>query len=361
MSESLRDTIANAVEEHVPTETGVDPGQVVESTIPAEVPVEKPGRTAGRARDEAGKLLPGKPAENKGFVKPKEQEGVITATPVPAKPRPPRPSSWKKDYWEHWDKLDPSVAEYINQRESEYAKGVSTYKTEWDTVRPIAEAMAQFEPILKANNIQPAQWITNLGNAHKQLAMGTPEAKASMFLKLAHDYQIPIASLFVQGEDGKIYANPNIQPHQPPQQSQQPNVEEVVKKILLEQSTTQEIQNFVSVTDDKGQLKHPHFETVKATMQGLLQADLATDITDAYNQALKHPRHSDLYAQIQEQETRAEAERKAAESLKAVVRARGNAVSPKGSTPSVPAGEKPKGVRAAVEAAVEAHLGGGRV
>ena len=26
------------------------------------------------------------------------------------KPRPPRPSSWKKEYWDHWEKIDPSLA-----------------------------------------------------------------------------------------------------------------------------------------------------------------------------------------------------------------------------------------------------------
>ena len=81
MSESLRDTIANAVEEHVPTEAGVDPGKVVEGTIPPETPApaEKPGRTAGRARDEAGKLLPGKPEKKEARIAPEFPRAPSTA------------------------------------------------------------------------------------------------------------------------------------------------------------------------------------------------------------------------------------------------------------------------------------------
>lgn len=358
MSESLRDTIANAYDTVTAAETTQDPKQVVEGTIPDKpaetvAPAEtKPSRTEGRARDDKGRLLPGK-AE-------KPQEPVQATPEVPAKPRPPRPSSWKKEYWDHWEKIDPTLAEYLNQRENEFAKGVSTYKNEWDQVRPIAEAMAQFTPLLQQHNIKPEVWVTNLGNAHKQLATGTPEQKLSMFLKLAQDYQVPVQNLFQQGQDGLIYFNPQVQPYQ---QAPQPQVEiaSEVKKVLLEQSTAQEIHQFATATDDKGQLKHPHFEAVRATMQGLLQAELATDIADAYKQALKHPRHSDIYAAIQQQEQAAEAERKAQEQRDAVARARQKVISPKTSTPSVADTGKTKGVRAAIENAYDSVVGGGRV
>ncbi len=357
MPESLRDTIANAYDEVTANE--VPQEGVKDAVIPApEVKVEaevKPSRTDGRARDEKGRLLPGK-AE--------KPETPVVATPevpaAPVKPRPPRPSSWKKEYWDHWEKIDPTLAEYLNQRENEFAKGVSTYKNEWDQVKPIAEAMAQFAPDLQANGIKPEQWITNLGNAHKMLATGTPEAKLSMFMKLANDYKVPVQNLFQQGQDGQIYFNPQIQPHQPAPQPQI-NVADEVKRVLLEQSTAQEIHNFATATDDKGQLKHPHFETVKATMQGLLQAELATDIADAYKQALMHPRHSEIAASIREQESRAEAERKVQEQKDAVARARQKVISPRGSTPQAPDNQKPKGVRAAVESAYDSVVGGGRV
>lgn len=356
MSESLRDTISNAFDE-VTKETPVE--GVQEAVIPdkpAEAPQEtKPGRTEGRARDEKGRLLPGK-AEK---PEPK-QEPQAAVEAAPAKPRPPRPSSWKKEMWEQYEKLDPSVAEYIVQRENEFAKGVSTYKNEWDQVRPIAEVMAKFAPDLQQHNIRPEVWIENLGIAHKTLALGTPEQKLSMFLKLANDYKIPVQNLFAQGQDGKIYYNPQVQNYQPPAQ-QAPDVEKILDQKLMEREVSRDIQNFAAATDDKGNLKHPHFEAVRATMQGLLQAELATDLTDAYKQALSHPRHSDIAAAIRQQEEAAEATRKAEEQKQAVARARQKVISPRASTPSQTDDKKPKGVRAAIEAAYDSVVGGGRV
>jgi len=356
---SLRETIADAYEEVTSNEAGNNPEQVVEGTIPTEPKISevasqepKPSRVDGRARDEKGRLLPGK-AE--------KQEVAPVVEAVPTKPRPPRPSSWKKEYWDHYEKLDPNLAEYLVQRENEYAKGVSTYKAEYDQVKPFAEAVQQFLPELRAANIRPEQWISNLGNAHRALAKGAPEEKLSMFLKLAQDYQVPVQQLFARGEDGQIYFNPQVQ--QIPQRTQQPSVdiESHVKRVLLEQSTAQEIQNFATATDDKGQLKHPHFDAVRATMQGLLQAELATDIVDAYKQAIMHPRHSEIGASIRQQEEKEAADRKAQEQRDAVARARQKVISPRGSTPQVTDNQKPKGVRAAIESAYDSVVGGNRV
>jgi hypothetical protein len=357
--ESLRDTIANAYDEVTAAEIPVE--GVKESVIPGpevvqevKSPDEKPGRTAGRQRDETGKLLPGK-AEKPAVVAPVE-------APIQNQVRNhPSPLSWKKEFRDHWDKLDPKLAEYLNQRESEYDRGVKIYKQEWDQVRPLAEAMAQFQPMLQQENIRPEVFVTNLGNAHRLLKTGTPEQKLSAFLKIAQDYQVPVQNLFQQGQDGQIYFNPSVQPHQPAQQQPSQNIEEVVQKVLLERQTAQDIQNFTTATDDKGQLKYPHFEAVKPTMHGLLQANLATDLQDAYQQALALPRHSDIASAIREQEAKTELERKALEQQRLVNSARSRTISPKSSTPSGTESGKTKGVRGAIEAAYDSVVAGGRV
>lgn len=362
--ETLRETIDAAYDEHIPPpDAGTEPGQVADGSTLAEpqsTEPAKPGRTAGRARSPDGKLLPGK-AKPADTTTPEVPGAAAAIVATPAVPRPPRPSSWAKEHWEAWEQIDPKVAAYINQREQEYARGVSAYKAEWDQVKPVAEAIAQFAPLLQQHGIQPAKWITGLGNAHKILALGAPEQKLSAFVKLAQDYRIPIEQLFVQGQDGKLYFNPQIQASQTQTPPEQPDVRALVRAELLEHQTQSEIQAFAAATGPDGQPKHPHFETVKPTMSGLLQANLATDLEDAYNQALALPRHADLAAQLREQEVKAEAERKAAESAKLVARARSNALSPKSSTPSVDGAEKPKGVRAAISAAFDQHISGGRM
>ena len=77
-----------------------------------------------------------------------------------------RPSTWKKEYVQIWDKMEAGeqiskedftkFAEYANQRESEYKKGVSTYKAEADRARAYEDAIAPFADNLQKKNINPA-------------------------------------------------------------------------------------------------------------------------------------------------------------------------------------------------------------
>ena len=76
-------------------------------------------QAAQRARDEKGRFA-------KGEQQPAQAQQP--AAPV-VKARPPVPSTWKKEHRGHWDNIDPALAEYLVQRESEFASGVSTYAT----------------------------------------------------------------------------------------------------------------------------------------------------------------------------------------------------------------------------------------
>ena len=320
------------------------------SSLPA-ADQEKPGRTAGRARDEHGRLLPGKP------VRPEAEAPAVPAAPeTPTKPFPQRPSSWKKDYWDHWGKLDPSVAEYINQRESEYAKGVSTYKTEWERAKPLIDAVAPFQEELARNNINPAQQIGRYFQLHKDFAFGTPEVKLQRFLQLAQDYQVPVQNLFVQGQDGRLYFNQQLlqsAQQAPQQQAQQPDPRKLVKDMLAEERALEQI---AAMSVD--QQKFPHFEEVRETMAGLLQAGLAQDYPSAYEAALRMPAHSEIFDSMQKQQREKEEKEKAEASRKAAEAARRNNLSVKSATPATSGSVAPKGRRAQLEAAYDEHVGG---
>ena len=174
-SPSLRDQIENAVE------TVVEAPEVVET----EVTESK----SDRVRDESGKF---KKTEEVTETPTEEVQEEVVAEAKPAKPRP---SSWKKDYEESWGKLDPTLQDYISQREADFAKGVSTYKAQWDQAQPILNSIEKFAPILQQNGVDPAQWITNLGTAHQTLVYGNPDQKLQMFAQLANDYGIDLNGL----------------------------------------------------------------------------------------------------------------------------------------------------------------------
>lgn len=358
MSESLRDQLSAAYEEHVeqPAEpvapsTGsgeatTPPSASTEGSSPPAADQEKSGRTAGRARDEKGRLLPG-PA-----VKAEEKplEAVVAA---PVVQRPPRPSSWKKDYWDHWEKLDPKLAEYINQREGEYAKGVSTYKTEYDKAKPFLDAVAPFQGELQQLGIDPAQQIQRYFQIHKTFAHGSPQEKLNTFARLAQEYGVPIQEMFVQGQDGRLYINQQFQAQQAaPQSAQQPDVRKLVQEAMTEQSMQQQIAAMKSDSE-----KYPHFETVRNDMAGLLQAGLAQDLETAYSKALRM--HDDLFAAQQEATRKADEAARLDAQRKATDAARRNNVSPRSATPAGQAKGAAKGsVRGAVEAAWDEHTPG---
>ena len=364
--ETLRDTIEAAFDEHVEAPEGA----ALEKPAPASEPAPEgasaapEGATADRPRGPDGKFIPKEEAAAAAPAAAAPKASAAPAVPPEAAPAPAshglaRPSSWKKDYEEKWGKLDPDLAKYILQRESEFASGVSTYKREYDNARPLMEAMQPFMPLLQQHGIQPGQWIGNLGRAHQTLATGSPEQKLGMFMKLASDYQVPLQQLFQQGQDGKVYFNPQVQAYQPPpQQAQQPDVRRTVQEILSQERVVQALADF----EREAPTKYQHYETVKETMARLLEAGLAQDYPDAYNRALRQPEHEAIWNAQQEQQRQAKAAEDAKRKAAEVARARSQAVSVRSATPAsqgAPAGKK--GLRGTLEDAFDQHAGADRV
>lgn len=346
MSESLRDQLSKAYDTVAEAEAPAEPSAPVPAAqAPAEAPIEaeKPGRTAGRERDEKGRLLPG-PA--------KKPEAPIEA-PVQAEPHPERPSSWKKDYWDHWTKLDPSVAKYIRQREDEYAKGVSTYKGEYDRLKPLGDAYEPYRGEFEKLGIDPAKQFAKYVEIHRTFAQGTPQQKLATFMQLVNDYQVPVHEMFVQGQDGRLYFNQQaMQQAQAAQQPQQPDFRQLVNEAITERTMQQQIEAMRADTQ-----KYPHFEVLRETMAGLLQAGLAQDLTSAYDAALRLPKHSEIWDAMQKQQRETDGKEKAEADRKAAEAARRNSVSPKSATPASTAPTTAKGLRANLEAAYNEHIG----
>ena len=351
---TLRDTIEEAVntaeagqtEQATPvTTTPVVPVE----TAPVETAEQKAGRTEGRQRDEHGRLLPGKAQ--------KAEPIQIAAPVVPVKPATPPPSSWKKDHWESWNKIaseNPQLADYLNQREGEFAKGVSTYKQEYDSVKPLSDAMQPLLPTLKQYGIDPAQWITNMGNAHHSLVFGTPQQKLQMFAKMAQDYQVPLQALYDPQVQQQFLMQQQIQPPQ----SQQ-DVSALIEEKLLTREASRDIQQFESAKDVNGNALYPHYPTVKNTMAQLLEANLAQDLKSAYDKAIRM--HDDIWQSEQAAKQAAAQNTVQIAQAKQVSKAKAAAVSPKTATPGAGTPQTTKGIRAALESAVEAHSEGGRV
>jgi hypothetical protein len=324
---SLRDTIENAIDS--------SDSQVAENTTSKEAP-QAP--KTSRPRDESGKFTKSQPDAD-------VQE--IEALEAQDEEKPavkPRPSSWKKDYEEDWGRLDPRIQDYIQQREADYAKGVSTYKNQWDNAAPILEAIRPFESTLRQNNINPAQWIQNLGNAHQMLVFGSPEQRLNTFAKLANDYGVNLGQLTGnQGYDPQF----SSLAQELNQIKNQWGQFQAQQEAMEQSSLRNEIDDF---KNDK-----PYFEEVRETMAGLLQSGMADDLQSAYDKAIRL--NDDVFQKIQSEQVKSS---EAAQREK-VAQARQKVLSPKSTTPTGSTsngGKSASTARDAIMAAFEAHSSG---
>ena len=296
---SLRDTIESAIIEETPLAS-------------TETALEAP--KSDRVRDDSGKFAKASVTDDNDFG--------FEQAPVETKPRP---SSWKKDYEEQWGKLDPTLQDYIGQREADYAKGVSTYKNQWDSAAPLMQAIEPFMPLLQQNNIEPSTWISNLGKAHATLAMGSPEQKMQMFAQLANDYGVSLNGLTGQGSDPQFAMMAQELNQVKNQWNQFQSQQERLEQNQLQNEIT-------SFQNDK-----PYFEEVRETMAGLLQAGMADDLQTAYDKAIRL--QDGVFQKVQaEQVKTSEADRHAK-----VAQAKAKALSPKSATPTASMSSSGKG------------------
>jgi hypothetical protein len=243
-----------------------------------------------------------------------------------------RPSTWKKEYVQIWDKMEKGeqiskedftkFAEYANQRESEYKKGVSTYKAEADRARGYEEAIAPFIPELQAQNISPAAWINNLGRAHMVLSKAPYEQKVEMFQRLAQDYGIQLNSEGLGVQQTDPYTQQLLN------QLNQVNQEvSTIKNRFQQEEQSRLMSEIERVRSDVE--KFPHFDVVREEMAQLLELGKAPDLETAYKKAVRM--NDDVWAL--EQERLLASARQTSNKAQQVAKAKTVAVSPKSSTP----------------------------
>ena len=256
-----------------------------------------------------------------------------------------RPSTWKKEYVQIWDKLEKGeqvskedftkFAEYANQRESEYKKGVSTYKAEADRARSYEEAIAPFVPELEQQGIAPATWINNLGRAHMVLSKAPYEQKVQLFHKLAADYGIQL------GNNGQAQ---QIDPYAQQLMNQLARVNQEVSTIKGRFAQEENQRLMSEIESFKGGGKAPHFELVREEMAQLLELGKAQDLEQAYKIAV---RMNDEAWSLEQEKLISTAKQQATKAQQ-VAKAKAAAVSPRSVTPngSVASGAEKKDRRA---------------
>jgi hypothetical protein len=243
-----------------------------------------------------------------------------------------RPSTWKKEYVQIWEKMEAGeqiskedftkFAEYANQRESEYKKGVSTYKAEADRARSYEEAIAPFVPDLQRRNIEPTNYIQSLAKADQILTHGSPEQKVQIFQRLAQEYGVQLNG------DGQIT---QFDPYTQQLMNQLNQVNQEVSSIKgrFAQEENQRLMGEIERVRSDVE-KFPHFDVVREEMAQLLELGKAQDLETAYKKAVRM--NDDVWAL--EQDRLLKDARQSTIKAQQVAKAKAAAVSPKSTTPS---------------------------
>jgi len=266
-----------------------------------------------------------------------------------------RPTTWKKEYLNIWDKLEKNepvskeefnkFAEYANQRETEYKKGVSAYKGEVDRIKPLENAIAPYRQHLQQQGINEVALIDNLVKSHFVLAQAPYEQKVQMFNRLAQDYGIQL-------NGNPQQTDPYIQ--QLMNQLNTVNQEVGTIKNRYEQEEQNRLMGEINrVANDVE--KFPHFESVREDMAQLLERGLAQNLESAYAKAV---RMNDDVWQVEQERLLTQASRQASKAQQ-VAKAKAAGVSPRSVTPNGVGGQtEAKDRRSILEKELSQAMGG---
>lgn len=256
------------------------------------------------------------PVETQAAEEPEPEEPKIWAKP---------PSSWKKDYHDAWDTVDPKVREYIWQREDETRAGIEPLKSKAQFAEQVQKVAEPYMQTIQSLGVDLPTAISGLMDADHNLRYGNPQQKRAYLMQLAQQYGVSL------GDTGDFPQEMPVDPYISQLQQELYGLKnEVVgwkqqQEAVQNQTLQAEIEEFST--------KAEFFEDAKPTMITLLQSGVATTLQDAYDKALRLD--NDLFARVQQsQQAAAEAaKRKAAD--QAAKSAKAAAVSVRTSTPRV--------------------------
>jgi len=299
-------------------DTQLDDSSVAESQETNELP------TAHEIIEKEFDKLEEKQAKEATEVPEKADKATETASedkPEPvAKERSPW-KSWKPEAAAELEKLPENVQKYIIERQDQFHKGIEQYKEAATFAKTIDKSIAPYKEYMANLNVTPDVAFQNLLKTEHTLRMGSPQDKAEMMLKLAHDYQIDLGQLASVPYD--------------------PTVHNLKAQLDYTKSQLEASNNFRQSQED-GQIQsaieefaqtHEHFTEVQATMADLLERGFATDLDDAYAKAIRLD--DNVFQKAQAQQQTSSVRQSLAQADQAAKAAKAVAVSVKGSPAGV--------------------------
>jgi hypothetical protein len=220
------------------------------------------------------------------------------------------PVGWNAEDRERFAQIPRDAQEVILRREKERDADYSRGKQEIAQIRKKSEAISEvFEPYrqeLAINGLDEVGAVRQLLAIRDELR-NDPK---STLLSLAQQYGVD----FQQVEEDVDPAVLNLRNELNSIKQEQAQRDAMVQQQEHE-GLIQQVESFKNETDEKGALKHPHFEELRADMGRLINSGLAGDMSEAYQKSLAL--RSDLTLQESKAEPKAEIKEKVKKAKKA--------------------------------------------
>lgn len=328
---------------------------------PTEVqPVEQtqPEPQEGRLRDEAGRFAAKQPTPEAGTPAAPAPEAVA-AQPATEVQRLEAPKSWKAEMRASWEKLDPQIAAYVNQREQEMSRGVEEIRQRSEPAMQLYQEVSPYLEQAKQRGMTPQQFVADAKDmfyTRDLLLNSDPQTKLQTVVNIAHAAGIPLAQM-LQGQISpemqqqmQAQFNPAFQTLQQRLQSMESTLaqQQQIEQTRSQQEIDQQIQAFAQAPD------HPYFNELMPEMARLLQSGVVSDLDGAYRLALRS--NDELFEKHMAQQRQASEQQNRTAADKAAKAAKANAVSVRSATPGAVAATTsgaPKGRRAALSEAFD--------
>lgn len=299
-------------------------------TAPA-TPAAQPAKTDGVVRDEAGRFAPKNADGSEKTLVQTTQQAAAPVTEEPAWKRPP--TSWKKEYHEIWGTLPDQAKEYAFQREEQMRAGVEPLIPKAKQADAFNQALEPYMPTIRGLGIEPAAAVGALAKADHDLRTLPPQQKLAYAANLLAGYGIDVRAF---SGDQQFQAPPvadqnyyNLQQALLQMRGELQAMTQAQQAVEDQRAMT-EIQRFAVGKD--------HFDAVRPTMVQLLKSEMASDLEDAYEKAIRLT--PEVFDAIQAAKQGAERSAKITSADKAAKAAKAAAVSVRSSTPGASAPTK---------------------
>ena len=286
--QSLRDSLTAALSgEELPEEAEVKEEVVAETAEPTEEETAVEEEVA---------------EEEVAAEEPVEEEKPLEALEAP--------KHWAKEFKARFEKLDPNGQHLFMSRykdlEADYTKKTQNLAQYRKRNEALDEIYGPYKDDFQRAGMDEVAATRQLLAAHKYLKEDPKQA-----LKwLANSYGVDLGEVTGDAPQDDEYTDPQIK-------SLQQQVAQLSGFIQNQQRTQQQnqvestqsiIDQFAQAKDEQGNIKHPHFESLRDTMGVFINSGKAKDLDQAYEMAI----YSDpkLRAEMIEEQVRAEQKKK---------------------------------------------------